>query len=427
MFIKKKYIWGVAGLVVILAVAIYIFPKQAEANVFQDIWGSLKSQFEVFNNSPSDNSSSVEEEIGKTEPVVLYKPAVDYENAVIAAVEKASPAVVSIVVTKDLPIIEQCPYDPFSDIPSELKQYFNLQGGSSFSRPCNNGKTERKEVGGGTGFIVDAGGLVITNKHVVFDEKASYTVLTNDGKKYDAKVLARDPNIDLAVVKIDAGGLPVLNLGNSDSVKLGQTAITIGNALGEFRNTVSVGVISGLARTITASGEGFGAEKIEGVLQTDAAINPGNSGGPLLNLKGEVIGINTAMAQGAQSVGFALPINMVKKSIDSVKTNGKIVTPYLGVRYLMITDDLAVKEKLSVKSGALIRGGDDGPAVVPESPAEKAGILAEDIITVVNGEEIKDGNSLVALLMKHSAGEKVKLKIMRKGKEMEVEAVLGER
>jgi len=242
----------------------------------------------------------------------IYIP-VDYEAQVINAVKVASPAVVAITVSKNVPIIEQCPFNPFPDLPPEFQQFFghNLQ----FYRPCQKG-TKLQEVGGGSGFIISQNGLIITNKHVVQDEAAQYTVFTNDGNKYSAAVLARDPNIDIAVIKIDALGLPTVKLGDSDSIQVGQTAIAIGNALGEFRNTVNVGVISGLSRDITASGGGL-TETIYNVIQTDASINRGNSGGPLLNLRGKVIGVNTAIAQDAQSIGFAIPINQAKGIISA--------------------------------------------------------------------------------------------------------------
>ncbi len=242
----------------------------------------------------------------------IYIP-VDYEAQVINAVKAASPAVVAITVSKNVPIIEQCPFNPFPDLPPEFQQFFgqNLQ----FYKPCQKG-TKLQEVGGGSGFIISQDGLIITNKHVVQDEAAQYTVFTNDGKKYSADVLARDPNIDIAVIKIDALDLPTVKLGDSDSIQVGQTAIAIGNALGEFRNTVNVGVVSGLSRDITASGGGL-TETIYNVIQTDASINRGNSGGPLLNLKGKVIGINTAIAQNAQSISFAIPVNQIKGIISA--------------------------------------------------------------------------------------------------------------
>ena len=218
----------------------------------------------------------------------------------------------------------------------------------------------------------------------------------------------------------------MVRLGDSNQVKLGQTAIAIGNALGEFRNTVSVGVVSGLSRDITASGGGI-IERVEGLIQTDAAINQGNSGGPLLNLKGEVIGINVAMVSGAQNIGFAVPINQVKKAIESVEKVGRIITPYLGVRYLIITPELAKKEKLSVENGVLIRGNEDGLGVIPNSPAAKAGILAEDIIIKFNNEKITAENSLSKLIQKYNAGDTVTLKILRNKNEIEVKIKLEER
>jgi serine protease Do len=359
-----------------------------------------------------------------TPPVASYRPPVDYEEAIIKAVEKSSPAVVSIIITKDLPVIEQCPYSPFENLPPQFREFF---GPFEFYRPCPKG-TQRQEVGGGTGFIVTNDGMIVTNKHVVSDEEASYTVLTNDGNKYEAKVLARSPIQDLAVVKItkSVSSLPAVKLGDSDTVKLGQTVIAIGNALGEFRNTVSVGIVSGLARSLTAS-TGTGSEFLEGLIQTDAAINPGNSGGPLLNLRGEVIGINTAIASGAENIGFAIPINGAKRDIESVKISGKISIPFLGVRYLIITPEIAKRDKLPVEEGAVVRGGNDGPGIVPDSPAAKAGIKAEDIILKLNGVKINREHSLASLIQKYKVGDTIKLTILREGKEMEISLKLEER
>jgi len=226
-------------------------------------------------------------------------------------VKEVSPAVVSVIISKYVPILVQEYYNPFGE-----NSPFQIR----IPRIVEKGK-ELKEIGGGSGFVVSSDGLIVTNKHVVLDEQAQYTVLTNDGKKYPATVLARDPVQDVAIIKIDANNLSVVKLGDSDSVKIGQTVIAIGNALGEFRNTVSAGIISGLMRTLTAGGGGF-SEELDEVIQTDAAINPGNSGGPLLNLYGEVIGVNTAMAQGAENIAFAIPVNKIKKDIDGVKGEG---------------------------------------------------------------------------------------------------------
>lgn len=394
-----------------------------QANLFQDFLNRFLPKLDF---EKSKENSGQAGEPKTEEPAPLYKPALDYEQAVIEAVEKASPAVVSIIISKDLPVIEQCPYNPFGNLPPEFNQFFDLGPFQQFNQPCSKGKTKHQEIGGGSGFIVSAEGLIVTNKHVVADEDADYTVLTNDGKKYDAKVLARDPSLDLAVLKIKAGNLPVVVLGNSDAIKLGQTAIAIGNALGEFRNTVSVGVISGLARTVTASGGGT-TETIEGVIQTDAAINPGNSGGPILNLRGEVIGINTAIASGAENIGFAIPINQAKRGIDSVQKSGRIISAYLGVRYIHLSPEAAEKQKLSVKYGALVRGNDQGPGVLPNSPAAKAGLQAEDIILEVNGQKIDQDHTLTSFVQKYGVGDILNLKVQRGDKVLTLKAVLEER
>ncbi len=371
---------------------------------------------------------------GKTTIEKEYVPQTTQEEAVIEAVKNASPAVVSIVITKDVPIIEQYYYNPFQ----EFEQFFGE--GFQFQIPqYRQMGTEKQEVGGGTGFIISEDGMILTNKHVVLDTEADYTVLTNNGKTYPAKVLARDPIQDLAVIKIDQEKIvdnqgkvnfksfPVVKLGDSDKIQIGQTVITIGNALGEFRNTISVGVVSGLGRTITASGGGL-VETLEDIIQTDAAINKGNSGGPLLNLKGEVIGINTAMVQEAQSIGFAIPINKAKRDIEQVKTLGKIVYPFLGVRYVLINDTIKKENNLSVNYGAWIKKGDQGePAIESNSAAQIAGLKENDIILEFNGEKITTENTLAKLIMKYNPGDKVNLKILRDKTELNISVTLGER
>ena len=390
--------------------------RLSQANFLDNIFNFLKKPVAPETLSPNKENSPPSQS--------LYKPVVDYEQAVIKAVEKASPSVVSIVISKDLPIVEQCPYNPFSGLPPEFRDFFG--GGFQFYQPCEKG-TKKQEVGGGSGFIISADGLILTNKHVAADAKADYTVLTNDGKKYEAKVLARDPAQDLAILKIDTNGLPAAALGDSDEIKLGQSAIAIGNALGEFRNTVSVGVISGLARNITASGQSIGTETIQGVIQTDAAINPGNSGGPLLNLRGEVIGINTAIVSGAQNIGFAIPINQAKRAIKSVKETGSIKVPYLGVRYLMLNEEIAKSQKLPVQNGALVRGTTEGSAVMPDSPAAKAGLQAEDIILEINGEELTQDKTLSFIIQKYNIGDALSLKVRRGEKIVTINVTLAER
>ncbi len=405
-------------LIVFLAVFLMVnFSPKAEANFLEEAWTKIKSIWPV-----ATSTTPVEE--NKLPPISLYKPAQAYEEAVVEAVEGATKSVVSIIISKDVPIIENCPYNPFGDRSQLFEDFFGA--GFNFSRPCKKG-TERKEVGGGSGFIVSENGLIVTNKHVVSDEKAEYTVFNSEGKKYPAKVLAVDPIQDLALIQIEGNNFPAAKLGDSDGVKLGQTAIAIGNALSEYSNTVSVGVISGLARTVTASGQGIGTETIRGVLQTDAAINPGNSGGPLLNLRGEVIGINTAMAVDAQSIGFAIPINNAKRAIQSVKNTGKISVPYLGVRFLPVTEEMAKAQKLKITEGAVLRGSEDGPAVILESPAAKAGLQAEDIILEVNNQKITTDKPLLSLVQNYSVGDEITLKVLRGEKELEIKVKLEER
>lgn len=345
------------------------------------------------------------------------------DSAIIDVVKKANPAVGNIIVTKDLPKIETSPFNLFDPF-----DFFNPFGRLQPQIP-KEPQTEKQEVGGGTGFLVSSDGLIVTNKHVVEDENADYTFLTNDEKKYSAKVLARHPSEDLAILKIEGKDFPTLELGDSDSLQTGQWVVAIGNALGEFRNTVSTGVISGLSRSIVAQGGLGGSEKLNNIIQTDAAINSGNSGGPLLNLDGQIVGINTAVAQGAQNVGFAIPINTVKKAIQDVKQKGKIVQPYLGVRYKIVTDSLKQKNNLSVNYGALVASGptEDELAVVPGSPADKAGIAANDIILEINEIKIDKDNNLSNLIAKHNVGESVTLKVLHRGEERDVKVVLEER
>lgn len=405
---KSQLFLGTLALIILGSVA-FIGNVATGTNQQGGVLDSLK---QLFTGPTSPTSSNA----------ALYQPVLDYERAVIAAVKKASPAVVSITISKNVPIIENCPTGPFSDLPPEFQQLF----GRDFSTRCQTG-TELREVGGGSGFIISADGLVVTNKHVVSDTQASYTVFTNDGKKYDARVLARDPVQDIAVVKIEASGLPTVELGDSDGVELGQTAIAIGNALGEFRNTVSVGTISGLARTVTASGGGIASEVLQGVMQTDAAINQGNSGGPLLNLNGQVIGINTAVASGAQNIGFAIPINKAKRDIDSVRRTGTIETPYLGVRYVAITPEIARQRNLSVEYGALVQGGSDGVGVSASSPAETAGVREGDVILELNGVRIDRDNLLGVAITQFNVGDSVRLKILRGNEELTLNATLTKR
>ncbi|MBI2416147.1 MAG: trypsin-like peptidase domain-containing protein [Candidatus Kerfeldbacteria bacterium] len=338
------------------------------------------------------------------------------ENLVVQTVKQVKPAVVSIVATADVPVFEQY-YEQFDPFGLQFPQY--RQKG-----------TEKQEISSGSGFIVSADGYVVTNKHVVENDQADYTVFLNDAQKYPATVVARDPANDIAILKIEATDLPYLEFGNSDDLQVGQTTIAIGNALGEFSNSVSVGVISGLSRSIVA-GDGFGAtEQLEGVIQTDAAINQGNSGGPLLNSQGQVIGVNVAMALGsAENIGFALPANLVQTVVESVKTTGTIVRPYLGVRYIAVTPALQEKNSLTVDYGALVlRGQEPGDlAVIPGSPADKAGIEENDIILEVDGQKLTDEVQLASVVAKKQVGDTLQLKILHDGAEQTVTVTLEQR
>ncbi|KKS32455.1 MAG: HtrA2 peptidase [Parcubacteria group bacterium GW2011_GWC2_42_12] len=369
--------------------------------------------------------------LSKSSPAKEKIVKVSEESAVITAVDKVSPAVVSIIITKELPNIRQY-NNPFGS--EFFRQFFGNDFPNFFvpetklNDQPDQGGTVKREIGGGSGFIITADGFIVTNKHVIVDPEADYTVLMNDEKKYPAKVVAQDPIIDLAVLKISAANLPTVELGDSSSLKVGQTVVAIGNALGEFRNTVSTGVISGLARSVTAGGMAIGSEQLVNVIQTDASINPGNSGGPLLNIAGQVIGINTAMAQGAQNIGFAIPINEVKSTIESVKKNGRIIRPWLGVRYVIINKAIADANKLSVDYGAIIVRGQNqiDLAVIPGSPADKAGLVENDIILEINGQKIAEDNPLANLVAKFKPGDEITLKVMHQAKAKTVRVKLAE-
>ncbi len=337
------------------------------------------------------------------------------QSSIVSVVKKICPAVITIVITKDLPKIDG---------------YFNLPvQGQNLVIPQMNGKKQKTKIGGGSGFIISQDGLVLTSQHVVGDTEADYTVILEPEKQYSAKVLARDSINDIAILKIQDKNLPYLELGDSNSVELGQDVIAIGNALGEFHDTVSKGIVSGLSRNIIPLTEfGKQAEQLRGLIQTDAAINPGNSGGPLTDIQGKVIGINTATVAMAQNIGFAIPINYAKKDLDEVKKFGKIIKPFLGVRYILLNKQIAEKDKLPVDHGAfVIREILGGAAIVENSAAKKAGLKEFDIILECNNQKISVEHPLSNMLQKCEIGQEAELKVLRNNKEQIIKVILEER
>jgi serine protease Do len=289
-----------------------------------------------------------------------------------------------------------------------------------------------EEASAGTGIILSEDGVVITNRHVVPEGSSKVSVVLSDGTQLDdVEVIGRtaaNDSLDIAFLKIrDLKGhkLTPAKLGDSSAVEVGDKVVAIGNALGMFQNTVTQGIISGYGRNVTASDSGD-SDSLQNLFQTDAAINHGNSGGPLVNLDGEVIGINTAVAGDAENIGFAIPINDAKGLIETVLQTGKFERPYLGVRYLTLTDDYAVEYDLDVKRGAFIVPNENGdPSILAGSPADKAGLKERDVITKINGDSIDEKNSLSSLIGKHRVGEEVTLTIRRDGKDIEVKATLA--
>ncbi len=362
--------------------------------------------------NPGDNTVTV---VQNSEGAVFK---VSEESGTIDIVKSVSPSVVSIIIKKDINTVARQPYvyDPFD--------FFGL---GPQTVPEQSSEPNIQKVGGGTGFIISSDGYIVTNKHVISDDKAEYSVSMNDGAEYPTKVIGTDLFNDIGVLKIEAKDLPVVKLGDSDQLQVGQTVIAIGNALAEFSNTVTKGVVSGKGRSIVA-GAGGTSERLEDVIQTDAAINPGNSGGPLLNLAGEVIGVNTAISQQGQLIGFAIPINSVKSLISGVIEKGRIVRPYLGVRYQLIDADLAQRNNVSVDYGALIIRGSTAVdlAVIPGSPADKAGLKENDIILSVDGQKITAENSLAEIVSSHTHGQTLSLEILSQGNKRAVSITLEE-
>lgn len=357
------------------------------------------------------------------------KDAVVAEDSVIVSlVEKTSPAVVSVVAKKDVSKLRNYG-SPFGMMPFFFGNPFDGGQGGSSDASGGQATPEKQTVGSGTGFFVSSDGLIVTNKHVVSDEAAEYSVLLPGGKEYPAKVLARSPTQDIAVLKVEGSDFPTLAFGNSSALKVGQTVIAIGNSLGEFSNSVSRGIISGLGRSVTAGSGRGDTETLSDIIQTDAAINPGNSGGPLLDVFGNVIGINVAVAQGAQNVGFSLPVAQVERAVEDVRKTGKISSPYLGIRYVMIDESVQKENSLPYGYGvAVVRGTKQTDfAVIPGSPADKAGIVENDIVLEINGTKLDADHPLMNVIAQLRVGDVATLKVWHKGETKDMKVTLEER
>ncbi len=376
--------------------------------------GAVEGVKYIANNASPNSKTSID--LGTTEKKVTLLE----ESAAVSAAKKVQPSVVSIVATRELETLYQSgdlsgsvdPFDSFFNAPKVSPE----------------GETQTQRVGGGTGFYVSGDGLVLTNKHVIDNNTLDYTVVDYEGNEFKAQVLAKDPVQDIALLKIEGSDFPAVELGDSENLDPGQTVIAIGNSLGEYSNTVTRGVVSGIGRSITAGSRG-NATTIDNVIQTDAAINPGNSGGPLVNVEGQVIGINTAIDVSGQLIGFALPINDAKNVVTQVQETGKIARPYIGIRYIPITEEIARKNNLKVDYGILVsRGPSRGDlAVIPDGPADKAGIEENDIVLELNGKKLTREVHFAKEILKYQVGETLSAKILRDGEEKEVSIVLEER
>ncbi len=324
------------------------------------------------------------------------------ENLVIDVVKEVGPSVVTIGIRSTT---GSSPTDPFS-------LFFGQQ-------PL----PEDDESDGidyiGSGFAIDRDGLIVTNKHVVSESTREYVVVNDQGESFEVERIYRDPLNDIAILQIQGGNLPPVEMGDSSQLQVGQFVIAIGTALGEFRNTVTTGVVSGLGRGITAGSpfQGF-VERLDNVIQTDAAVNPGNSGGPLLNSAGQVIGVNTAVAAGGQNIAFTIPINVVKDSLENFNETGQFNRPFIGVAYTMISPQSA--EANDVPQGALVQ------EVVEGSPAQGAGIQEGDIITQIDGERVTDANGgLAGAIANKRVGDSITIQYYRNGETGRVQLNLG--
>jgi len=334
----------------------------------------------------------------------------------VKVARKVCPAVITILVTKDLPKIEG-----YFTLPFENQKIF-------FPKIKGN-KTQKTKIGGGSGFIVSSSGYIITCYHVVSDSSAEYVVILDPNHKYKAEVLARDPLVDLAVLKIKGKKFPYLKMADSTKIKLGESVIAVGNALGEFEDTISAGIVSGLSRKIRAyDNTVLKTMSLRGLIQTDAAINPGNSGGPLVNMESKVIGVNTAMVSGAENIGFAIPINYAKNLLNEVLKYGRIKRPFLGIRYIILNREISQSNNLPVDYGALIVREILGESpIIKNSPAEKAGLKEYDIILKIDNKKVTQQTTLNDILSEYKIGDEIKIEVLRNKKIIKLKAKLEER
>ncbi|GMX57800.1 MAG TPA: trypsin-like peptidase domain-containing protein [Candidatus Pacearchaeota archaeon] len=326
-------------------------------------------------------------------------------SPIISVAKKVCPAVITIVVSKDVSRVEGFYFVPLGDRQTVV--------------PKINDSGEKTKIGGGSGFIISPDGYILTCSHVVDDVDASYTAIIDPEHKYECQVLAKDPLIDLAILKIDARQkLPCLKMGDSEAIQLGESVLAVGNPMGEFDDTLSAGIVSGLSRKITAYGGSKMQEtSLRGLIQTDAAINPGNSGGPLVNMRAQAIGVNTATVMGAQNLCFAIPVNYAKKMMEEVLKYGKLKRPFMGIRYVILNPEIAQANKLPVDYGALIVRETFGePAVIPGSAADLAGLKEYDIILEFGGQKISNERLLTDILQDCKIGDEIPMTVLRDGK-----------
>ena len=331
-------------------------------------------------------------------------------DPVVTASAEVSPAVVTIITSSQVTDTSLGP-DQGSTQPNS-----GSQGQSQFGLP--DGQTP---LGLGSGFIFDANGWILTNHHVVADG-GTLTVQLADGRSFPATVYGTDTLTDLAIVKIDATGLPTATLGDSSALAIGQTVIAVGDPLGEYPGTVTTGVVSGVGRSLTDTDI-----NLDDLIQTDAAINPGNSGGPLIDENGDVIGIDTAMASSAQGIGFAIPINLARPLAEQALAGKALSRPWLGIRYQPLDAGIATRNGLSVTEGAWITGGPTGPALEPGGPAQKAGLKEDDVITAVDGTSVNVQHPLIELVGQHAPGETVTLTVHRAAGDVAIPVTLTTR